>query len=88
MTFLLPSQGWNVGIVSVTEQSMAVGLVTTRTPAGGVDHQMMRIIPESHRVQCIHQCHMDMVMHHLWKIVRDELVIRGKFKFEVFIPEA
>jgi len=27
-------------------------------------------------------------MHHLWKIVRDELVIRGKFKFEVFIPEA
>ena len=77
---MLLSQGWNVGTVSVTEQSMVLGLATMRTTTDGVDHQMTRIILESHRVLCIHQCHMDTAMHHLWKIARDEELVKlGKF---------
>lgn len=83
MTFLLLSQGWNVGTVSVTEQSMAVGLATMRTTTDGVDRQMMRIILESHRALCIHQCRTVTAMHHLWKMVKDGLAKLGKFCSEV-----
>lgn len=59
---------------------MAVGLATTRPPAGGVAHRTMRTTLVNRQVQFIHQCRMDTVIRHLWKKAIDRLVILGNFQ--------